>query len=126
MKNGETLPIQIVIRVSEDQCDDHSTPSESIVAEITDLIETADVEEVITGHHYTQIPARCPDCHAQLSIEEIATDGANGASAPVRCQDSCGWRGIGEYRLIDILDSANSDERSLVASGRVTPRYYPY
>lgn len=127
MKHEETSPVQITFRVRPDGDIQSRNIAASLVAELTDSFEEVDVIEVITGPHYTQIPARCPDCHAQLCIDEISTDGANGASGPVRCQDGdCDWMGVGEYRLIDIFESEGSNEMSLAASGRVLPRYFPY
>jgi hypothetical protein len=80
------------------------------------------------GPTYTSVRADCPNCDEYLKIHRPHLDTENGALAHARCPDeSCGWTGDAEYRLIDVVEHDGSDQpRSLVAEGRLTPNTQEY
>jgi hypothetical protein len=89
-------------------------------------IEPADITARV-GHHYVQIGDDCPRCGGTLELREY-TYCDNGAVAEANCARApdCEWRGRAIYRMIDLESGPVSDVESAVASGDMTPSYYPY
>lgn len=71
---------------------------------------------------YSQISDSCPACSHKLNISGPELDFSNGAAAEASCT-ACGWGGVAEYRLIDLLTNYSI---STVRAGDVEPSYFPY
>ena len=73
----------------------------------------------------------CPECGDQLKLQKAEYDAEDGVTASVEC--TCGWRGRGVYRLVDLETHRDMTTRedylesgSCVAADNLTVAYVPY
>ncbi len=116
--------VRLVLTIDESTLPDGASPTD--LAALSRELTAEDIS-LSTGHQYTEIDDRCPECNTKLELTRVRPDAENGAHAPTRCPaDHCQWAGTAVYRLIDLEQRADGVPESAVANGDAQPTYYPY
>ncbi len=116
--------VRLVLTIDGNTLPDDASPTD--LAALSRELTAEDIS-LSTGHQYTEIDDRCPECDTKLEITRVQPDAENGAHAPTRCSnDDCEWAGTAVYRLIDLEKRADGIPESAVANGGAQPTYYPY